>query len=67
MSTENKFVQTIGKGYFVAVAVFMYYFLTETINLGVFVTYRHAFALILFVSAFLTFLYKPNINFAIKK
>ncbi len=58
---ENKYVQTIGKVYFMAVAVLMYYFLTEIINLGLFVTYRHAFALVLFVSAFFAFLYKPNI------
>ena len=57
----NKYVKTIGKVYFIAVAVLMYYFLTETINLGLFVTYRHAFALVLFVSAFFAFLYKPNI------
>lgn len=58
---ENKYIQTIGKVYFIAVAVLMYYFLTEIINLGLFVTYRHAFALILSVSAFFAFLYKPNI------
>ena len=58
---ENRFVQTAFKVYFMAIAVLMYYFLTEVINLGLFVTYRHAFALVLFVSAFLAFLYKPNI------
>lgn len=58
---ENKFAQTVGKVYFMAVAVLMYYFLTETINLGLFVSYRHAFALVLAVSAFCIFLYKPNI------
>lgn len=58
---ENKTVTTVLKGYFIAVAVLMYYFLSETINLGVFVTYRHVFALLLFVSAFLCFLIKPNI------
>ncbi len=58
---ENKFIQTFFKVYFVAIAVLMYYFLTEIINLGLFVTYRHAFALILFASAFLAFLWKPNI------
>ena len=58
---ENRFVQTAFKVYFMAVAVLMYYFLTEVINLGLFVTYRHAFALCLFASAFLAFLYKPNI------
>ena len=58
---ENRYVQTAFKVYFMAIAVLMYYFLTEVINLGLFVTYRHAFALVLFVSAFLAFLYKPNI------
>ena len=58
---ENKLLTTAGKVYFVAVAVLMYYFLSETINLGVFVTYRHALALVLFASAFLCFLLKPNI------
>lgn len=47
--------------YFVALAVLMYYFLTEIIDLGVFVTYRHAFALVLTASAMLDFLYKPNV------
>lgn len=58
---ENKFVQTVFKFYFMAMAVLMYYFLTEVINLGLFVTFRHAFALLLFASAFFAFLYKPNI------
>ena len=58
---ENRFVNLTAKVYFMAVAVLMYYFLTEIINLGLFVTYRHAFALVLFASAFLAFLYKPNI------
>lgn len=47
--------------YFMLISVMMYYFLTEIINLGVFVTFRHAFALVLFGSAFLCFLYRPNI------
>ena len=59
---ENRFVQTAFKVYFMAIAVLMYYFLTEVINLGLFITYRHAFALCLFASAFLVFLYKPNIS-----
>ena len=58
---ENRLLQTSFKVYFMAVAVLMYYFLTEIINLGLFVTYRHAFALVLFASAFLAFLWKPNI------
>ena len=58
---ENKIVNTFGKIYFMAVAVLMYYFLSEDINLGVFITYRHAFALVLAVSVFVVFLYKPNV------
>ncbi len=58
---ENKFLQTTFKVYFMAVAVLMYYFITEVINLGLFITYRHAFALVLLVSTFFAFLYKPNI------
>ena len=58
---EKKYIQIAGKAYFMAVAVLMYYFLTEVINLGLFVTYRHAFALLLFASTFIVFLYKPNI------
>lgn len=58
---ENKVAQTVFRVYFMSVAVLMYYFLTQVINLGLFVTYRHAFALVLFVSAFIAFLCKPNI------
>ena len=58
---ENRAIKLSLKGYFMAVAVLMYYFLTETINLGIFITYRHVFALVLFASAFVSFLYKPNI------
>ena len=54
-------IPVVGKAYFMAVAVLMYYFLTEVINLGLFITYRHAFALVLFASAFVVFLCKPNI------
>jgi hypothetical protein len=58
---ENKLYDKVLKGYFIAVAVLMYYFITQTINLGLFITYRHAFALVLFASALLCFLIKPNI------
>ena len=58
---ESKFMQTAGKFYFMVIAVLMYYFLTEVINVGLFVTYRHAFALVLAVSTFFAFLVKPNI------
>ena len=58
---ENNFLKIALKGYFVVIASLMYYFLSETINLGVFITYRHVFALVLFASAVLCFLCKPNI------
>ena len=47
--------------YFMVVAVMMYYFLNEYIDIGLHVTFRHAFALVLFASAVLLFLYKPDI------
>lgn len=47
--------------YFVAVAVLMYYFIYEQFYIGVGVTYRHAFALLLIFSAFICFLIRPNI------
>ena len=58
---ENKILEKAKEFYFIAVAVMMYYFLNEYIDLGFHVTYRHAFALVLFASAILLFLYKPNI------
>lgn len=42
-------------------AVMMYYFLNEVLQVGLFVTYRHVFALLLAFSAIALFLYKPNI------
>lgn len=62
---EKKYVEVAGKAYFMAVAVLMYYFLNEVIQVGVFVTFRHAFALVLFASAFVAFLIKPNIARAV--
>ena len=64
-SVDKKYLQTAGKVYFMAAAVLMYYFLTEVIDFGLFITYRHVFALILFASAFFVFLYKPNIARAV--
>lgn len=58
---ENKLLEKVKKIYFVAVAVMMYYLLNEYIDVGVHVTYRHVFALVLFASATLLFLYQPNI------
>jgi hypothetical protein len=42
-------------------AVMMYYFLTEYIYIGVYTSYRHAFALALAFSAMFLFLHKPDI------
>ena len=58
---ENKLITKSLQAYFMAVAVMMYYFLNETIQVGVFVTFRHAFALVLFASALVCFMFKPNI------
>ncbi len=58
---EHKILDKAKAFYFLAVAVAMYYFLNEYIDVGLHITYRHAFALVLFVSATLLFLYKPNI------
>lgn len=58
---DNKILEKAKVFYFMAVAVMMYYFLNEYIDIGLHVTYRHAFALALFGSATLVFLYKPNI------
>ena len=58
---ENKLLSKAKEIYFLTVAVMMYYFLNEYINIGLHVTFRHAFALVLFGSAVLVFLYKPDI------
>ena len=58
---ENKLLNVSFKGYFITVAVLMYYFLEESFNLGLFVTYRHVFALVLVISTVFAFLLKPNI------
>ena len=58
---ENKILEKAKVFYFMVVAVMMYYFLNEYIDIGLYVTYRHAFALVLAFSAILLFLYKPNI------
>lgn len=60
--TESKILEKTKEIYFVAAAVLMYYFLNEVINLGIYITYRHAFALVLVASGFVSFLYKPDIS-----
>ena len=59
---ENKILEKAKMFYFMVVAIMMYYFLNEYINLGLHITFRHAFALVLFFSAALLFLYKPDIS-----
>ncbi len=58
---EHSFSDKVKTFYFLAAAMPMYYFLSEVLNLGVFVTYRHVFALVLAASAMVSFLAKPNI------
>ena len=58
---ENKILEKAKAFYFLVVAVMMYYFINEYIDVGLHITYRHTFALVLFGSATLMFLYKPNI------
>lgn len=58
---ENKILEKAKDFYFILAAIMMYYFLNEYIDIGLHVTCRHAFALVLFFSATLMFLYKPNI------
>jgi len=58
---ENKILEKAKVFYFMVVAVMMYYFLNEYIDISLHVTYRHAFALVLFGSATVLFLYQPNI------
>ncbi len=59
---ENKILENAKTFYFIVVAVMMYYFLEEYIDLGLHVTFRHAFALVLAFSALCMFLYKPEIS-----
>jgi len=58
---ENRILEKAKVFYFMVVAVMMYYFLNEYIDVGLHVTYRHAFALVLFGSALILFLVKPDI------
>lgn len=58
---DNKIFEQVKKIYFIGMATMMYYFLNEYIDLGLQVTYQHAFALALAFSAFVMFLYKPDI------
>ena len=58
---EHKILEKAKVFYFMLTAVMMYYFLNEYLDVGLHVTFRHVFALVLFFSATIFFLYKPNI------
>ena len=58
---ESKILEKAKEFYFMLAATAMYYFLNQDIAIGLYITYRHAFALVLVFSAILMFLYKPNI------
>lgn len=58
---ESKILEKAKVLYFMLAATAMYYFLNQDIAIGLYITYRHAFALVLVFSATLMFLYKPNI------
>lgn len=58
---EHKLLEKARVVYFMIAAVMMYYFLNEYLDVGLHVTYRHLFALVLAFSAIALFLYKPNI------
>lgn len=58
---ENKLLEKFKGLYFMFVAVLLYYFLNESLYIGLALTYRHIFALVLFFSAAVLFLFKPDV------
>ena len=44
---DNKIHEKILECYFMVVAILMYYFLNESLSIGIHITYRHIFALVL--------------------
>lgn len=58
---HNRILEKAKALYFIVVAVMMYYFLNEYIDVGLYITFRHVFTLVLFFSATLLFLYKPDV------
>ncbi len=58
---QGKVKEQVLAVYFVAISVLMHFFLIETLDLGIFITYRHLFALLLVFSAFVYFLVYPNV------
>ena len=59
---ELKIAEKVKAVYFTLLAVLMYFFLNEYIDLGLHITFRHAFALAIVVSAVAVFLYRPDIG-----
>ena len=57
---EKSMAEIIVTVWFVLIGTLMYYFLTQVIQVGLFITYRHAFALVLVFSAVVCFLIKPD-------
>lgn len=51
-------VQTV---YFVAVATLMYYFIDSVLQLSIYISFHHAFSLLLILSAFVCFLVRPRL------
>lgn len=58
---DSGMLERIKQFYFIVIGVLMYYFITQIIDLGLYVTYRHAFALLIVFSAFICFLIKPDV------
>ena len=59
---ERSAAEKIKTVYFIALAVLMYYFLTEAVVIGVAFTYRHLFAIAIVISGFVCFLARPDIG-----
>lgn len=58
----KKAIKAVVKVYFTAVLFLMYFFINETLFVGgIGITFRHVFALVLVVSAFVYFLVKPDL------
>ena len=58
---EHKTGEAVKTVYFIAAATLMYYFLNQVIQLSIYVTFRHAFALLIVASAFVCFLIRPDL------
>ena len=61
MNIGNRFAEKVIAVYFFALTVMMYYFLDNTLNFKLSITFRHLFGLIIIASALICFMIKPNI------